>query len=232
MERREKILDVSGMIIILKKNLWLILLCGVVGGILSGIITKTFVVPQYQSVTKSMVLNQQDSNSITYSDFQSSTQFIEDYIEVIKSNTVLQEVIDRLQLEESTDELLDIMDVSIINETHILRISVLAESAEKAQKIAECITVTAAEIFTKIMRTDAVDIIDHAILRNRPVRPNFKINILLGVAVGMLVSVINLMIRDLMDDRIYTADNLNDIYEYPVVGTIPYVEMLAKRKRK
>ena len=45
-----------------------------------------------------MVLNKQDSNTLTSADMQTSTQLTKDYAELIKSRTVLEGVIAQLNL--------------------------------------------------------------------------------------------------------------------------------------
>lgn len=232
MERRERTIDLSELIQIFKTNLLIIICAGFVGGLALGTVTCFLIPPKYQSNTKSLVINQQDSNTLTYSDFQSSTQFIEDYKEVVQSRSVLQSVINNLQLTESLNELEDMMDVSIVNDTHHLKITVTADTPEKAQLIAEEITETASVMFGEVMKINAVNVIDHANLPERQSSPNLKINILLGVVTGLILCMLVVFTKKLLDDRIYTAEDFTSQFDYPILGSIPYNRKFNKSRNK
>lgn len=225
-------MDLSDLFEVIRKYIWIILFSGIVLGVLAGIGTELFMTPMYQSTTKSLVLNQQDRDSITYSDFQSSTQFIADYNEVVQSRTVIQSVIESLDLSESMDELDKMTDVVVINDTHLLKITVTADSPEKAQSIAEKITITAAEMFEEMMNTDAVTIIDHADLPVHSSSPNLRVNVLLGFLTGWCLSVLTIVTRDLLDDKINTSEDFKNSFDYPLIGLIPYDGKLHKIKKK
>ena len=52
-----------------------------------------------------MVLNKQDSNTLTSADMQTSTQLTQDYMELVSSRPVLEQVIAVLNLDMTTEEL-------------------------------------------------------------------------------------------------------------------------------
>ena len=75
-------------IYLILSRLGVIILSGIILGVISIIGTMLIITPQYESTTKIMVLNKQDSNTLTSADMQTSTQLTKDYAELIKSRTV------------------------------------------------------------------------------------------------------------------------------------------------
>ena len=91
-------IDLGEIFHLILSRLGLIILSGIILGVISIIGTMLFITPQYESTTKIMVLNKQDSNTLTSADMQTSTQLTKDYAELIKSRTVLEGVIAQLNL--------------------------------------------------------------------------------------------------------------------------------------
>ena len=82
-------IDLGEIFHLILSRLGLIILSGIILGVISIIGTMLFITPQYESTTKIMVLNKQDSNTLTSADMQTSTQLTKDYAELIKSRTYL-----------------------------------------------------------------------------------------------------------------------------------------------
>ena len=92
------------------KELWngigIILLSAAVVGLLSVLGTKLFTAPRYVSTTKMYVLAQQDTSTLTNGDLQVSTLLTQDYVELIKSRQVTENVIAKLGLNLNHEALL------------------------------------------------------------------------------------------------------------------------------
>ena len=72
---------------------------------------------------KMYVLSKQDANSaVTSSDLQAGSQLTKDYMELIKSRSVMEQVISQLQLDMSVDKLSGEITVSNTADTRILSI--------------------------------------------------------------------------------------------------------------
>ena len=105
-------------------------------------------VPQYQSSTTVLVDYRGSENEVlTQNDINLSQKLVQTYTEIIKSLTILNPVIEELDLDLTANQLLNKISVSQVNETEIIKIdstSVLDEavlpmmplSQNKATKIA------------------------------------------------------------------------------------------------
>ena len=64
-------------------------------------------------------------------------------------------------------------------------------------------------------------IVDYAKVPESPYSPSYRKNIMLGAAVGVVLIVAILTVRDLLDVRIKREEDLLEISDLPVLGRIP-----------
>ncbi len=213
-----------------------ILVCGVMFALVALVCTKLFITPQYVSTAKMYVLNrsQESSNSLTNSDLQSSAYLTKDYIELCKTRTVTENVISRLGLDLTHEELLKKMTVSETNETRVISISVEDPDPYVASQIAEAITDIASDHIQNITEVQAVHTADNANVPEKPVSPNTKRNTLIGGIIGLLVAGAAVVITFLVNDTLRTSEEVERYLDLHVLGSIPLTqsERDAKKKKK
>lgn len=94
MENDEITIDLMDLFQVVFKKLHLVLLAGIIAALVAVLVTKLFMTPVYTSTTKMYVLSKQDANSaVTSSDLQAGSQLTKDYMELIKSRSVMEQVI-------------------------------------------------------------------------------------------------------------------------------------------
>ena len=99
--RDEIEIDLLELLHILLGRWWLILGIGFLAAVIGLMISSFVLTPVYESTTKIYILNKNETASVTYSDVQMGTQLTKDYAELINSRYVLEEVIQKLALDES-----------------------------------------------------------------------------------------------------------------------------------
>ena len=105
-------IDLREIFSLLLSKIWIIILSGITVGLIAIVVTMLLITPQYESTTKVYVLSKQDSSTLTNQDMQTSLSLTKDYEELIKSRTVTEGVIAQLNLNLTSEELLDKMTVS------------------------------------------------------------------------------------------------------------------------
>ena len=125
---------------------------GLVGGI---VYTSLIQVPVYRSQT-SLVLTKNDSSTITQNDINLNKNLVSTYREIVKSRRILNTVIDNLDLDLTYEELKEQVQVSSVNDTELIVISVYNKDNTLAKQIADEIAKTfkteIVEIYTHIIR--------------------------------------------------------------------------------
>src|SRR5206468_7773896 len=70
-------------------------------------------------------------------------------------------------------------------------------------------------------KTSIVEITDHAEPGRKPVSPDFKLNIILGILVGLIVGVGLAFFIEYLDTSVKTIDDVERALQAPVLGVIP-----------
>ena len=102
---------------------WLILLSGLVAG-LSTYIVSINTIPLYETSTRLLVSDPPTTRSLDTSAMLSSQTQISTYSEMLLDRPVLQGVIDKLNLQTSTDKLKEFVTVEIVRNTQLLVVTV------------------------------------------------------------------------------------------------------------
>jgi capsular polysaccharide biosynthesis protein len=222
--------NVGDLLIVLVRNWWIILLSGILAASVFLVGTKLFIAPKYQSVTKIFVLSQENGNYLTSTDIQLSSYLTKDYAELIKSRTVVDEVIERLELKMTPEKLLEMIHVQTKSDTRIVTIEVMHENPQLAQQLANAIREVSAKQIMNVMGVEAVNMVDEANLPRVPTSPNVKKNTLLGAAWGVLIAVALILLRHLMNDTIKTEEDVERYLNVSVLAAIPTNEPIISKK--
>lgn len=206
---------------VLVEKWWIILFSGIVVAMVFFSWTKTFVVPEYQSVTKIFVLSQENGNYLTSTDLQLSSYLTRDYAELIKSRTVAEEVIERLELDISPDSLLGMVQVQIKSDTRVVTIVVKNSDPVLAQKLANEVREVSAKQIVDVMGVQAVNEVDAANLPTSPSGPNVRKQTILGFSWGCLIAIALILLMHLLDDTIKGTDDVEKYLDLTVLASIP-----------
>lgn len=223
-------INIGELIVVVLKKWWIILLSGIVMAFLFLIGTKILVTPTYQSTTRIFVLSQQDGNYLTSTDIQLSSYLTKDYAELIKSRTVAERVIERLELNMSPDSLMSQVFVQNKADTRIVTIGVKNPNPELAQKLANVIREVSATQIVEVMGVQAVNVVDEANLPTGPSSPNLRKQTFLGGSWGCLLAIAIILLRYLMDDTIKNDEDVERYLNLNVLASIPTNEPTTNSK--
>lgn len=241
MENRDEIeIDLREVFFHLLGHLHIVILATMIGAMAMYLISCTIINQKFQSSTKMYVLNQQDSQTVTYSDLQSGTQLTKDYAELVKSRTVASQVIADLNLQTAyedmkkitPDGLIEMISVATQSDTRILQITVTDTNPTRAQDIADAVRKAAAKHIYEVMDIEAVNVVDAANLPEGPVSPNRMKNAVIGGLLGFVIAAAILVIMLISDDTIKTPDDVERYLNFSVLASIPYDESIDTDKNK
>lgn len=206
------------------KKRWLLILSVTLVCLIGGSIFVLFFgpAPVYQSSTTVLINYRADKNSqLTQSDLTTSQKLVSTYNEIIKSATILDPVIQKLDLETTPENLLKNITVSQVNDTEIIKISVKDEDPALARDIANMI----ASVFSKeiygIMKVDSTSTLDVAKLPTNALPQNKVKKIAIAGIFGIMVSVGLVFLLEYLDRTIKTPDETEKLLGVPVLGVIP-----------
>lgn len=223
---------------VVKSNILLIILTGVLMATGMGLISAFILTPKYDSIAKIYILNK--SNEIaSLSDLQAGTQLTQDYLVLVKSRPVVTTVINNLDLITSYDKLADCISVSNTSGTRILEIKVEYTDPYLAKKIVDELADVSITRIANIMSTDKPTLIEEGYIPEEPSSPNAKRNAIIGFALGIIVAACVIVVLYILDDTIKDDDDVEKYLAITTLGLIPIeagtekqIEADRKKRRK
>ena len=234
-ETRED-LDLIDLFKYLLKNWVIIALCTVLGIIASGIYTRYFINPLYAS--SSLVYIRGTSSTIeSISDIQIGYYLSDDYEIIYKSRPVLEKVINDLDLKMSTGALSRCVEVSNDLGRNIIRIRAVTTDPNLSRDVVNKIVKYGTDVVKEI-NTKEPYIVEAAIANPNKVSPSLPRNMAIGAIAGFVFSALFFVILYLTNDRINSAEVIENKLNLPVIGALPISQSLAydkeahKRKKR
>ena len=232
MENEEVTIDLMELASVLWNKAYIIIIAILVAALVAFGGTKLLITPKYTSTTSMYMLTKTaGSTGVTSTDLATGSQLTQDYIKLATSRGVLEEVIDKLGLEETTGELASTIAATNDANTRIMTISVQNEDPEQAQAIADAVRESVSKKIKEIMDIDAVNTIDEANLPTTPSSPSVMKNTALGGILGMILAMAVIIVIYMLDDTIKTPDDVEDYLGLNVLTAIPIQEGEIKEKR-
>lgn len=216
----EDTVDLSKLLLILKKNMMYLIMLPIGFLALSLVVTFVFMTAKYSSATQVLVNQKEVDNQIMAQQVQSNLQLVNTYSEIIKSPRILDKVAKNLKGKYSSKEISDMLTVSNQAESQILNITVENESREAASKIANEIANVFSKDVNKIMNVDNVSILSKADTNGNAISPKPLINAVIGIFLGIIVALVIIFLKEMLDKRIKSEEDVEEILGLPVLGTI------------
>lgn len=226
----EMTIDLMDLMYRLLGNWKLIVGLALVFAVLTGIYTFYFVTPMYEATSTIYVLSRSDS-AINMADLQIGTALTQDYIKVFDMWEVHEEVISRLDLPYTYEEIQDMLTVTNTSNTRMLDITIKDPSPEEAALIANEYARVVSQFIADTMSTDKPSIMSVALVPANPVSPNKTRNIMIGFLLGALLAAGIVTVRFIMDDKYKTADDIRKYTGLVTLAVVPVEESMAKNTK-
>ena len=231
-ENDEISIDLTELFLAVWNKIHLVILAGIFAALLAFVGTKVLITPMYSSTTKMYVLTKQDGSAgVTYSDIQTGTQLTKDYMELVKSRPVLEQVIAVLNLDMEAEELEDSITAETPVDTRILTIVVENKDPKMAKEIADALRESVSIQITEIMDADSVNTFEEGNLPTEPSSPSLIKNMAIGGILGIFIALGIIVLIFMLDDTIKTPDDVEHYLGLNVLTSIPIQEGVKKSKK-
>lgn len=202
-----------------------ILLIVAIFTLIGVIYTIGFVTPVYTSST-TLLLGKSDSSTgktdtITTTDITLNSKLVSTYSVLIKSKSVLRPVISNLSIDLSESELEKSITVSQEKDTEIIRIAVTNENATTAAKLANEIAKVFTQKVTDMYKINNVQVVDEAEVSTSPSNINHTKDVIIFAFVGIVVAAMYVLIANMLDTTIKSAEEVEKEFKVPVLASIP-----------
>lgn len=204
----------------LSKSLYIIV-CFVVGAVVAGCITKFAISPTYQSTSKLYIISSSQGSVVDLTALNIGTELSSDYQELLKLRPVYEDVIDKLKLDYTVEELAGMVAIESITDTRVLKITVTSTDPQESMDIANEMAKEAVVFLPKIMECDKPNIAENAILPTQKSGPSLKKNTAIGALACTVLCLGVLTVLYLMDDTLRGAEDLEKEFGVMPLAVIP-----------
>lgn len=205
-----------------------IFLAMLIGAAIFGAYHTFLLKPSYQA-DASIYITSTDS-MISFSDLQLSAALTDDYANIIKSRTVLNRVIDELDLNLNYKQLGALISVDNPDSTHIVDIKVTCDDPELSRNITNALMNISVDQIYQVIGSGEPTVIDYAMAEAvQDVTPSLKKHLMLGALLGALIVCAIVVLRMLTDTTLKSVDDIDRYLHLPVLAAVPYYREMDRK---
>lgn len=195
-----------------------------------------FLEKPYYKATSTLVLtgvssNNSSNDAITANDLTINSKLVSTYQEIIKSKKVLNQVINDLNLDVTTDELAKMISVSAVNDTEIISITVTNRNPQACSKIANKVSNAFSAEVSKIYNIENVSVLDSAEIPSQSANMSFVKKLALALLSGLFLGCLLAFIIAYFDTTIKSVDQIEEVTNLPILGRVPNYNDKRKGKK-
>jgi capsular exopolysaccharide synthesis family protein len=210
---------------------WVFIACLTATGGAVGLVASLSATPVYTAT--SQVFVSVSSTSDTATDLLQGSSFtvrqVKTYTELVTSPRVLEPVIDELGLSDSPATLATRVTAQSPIDTVLINITVADGSPDLAASIADAVAESVATVVAEL-ETPAgggqspvqLSTVRAATVPQAPTSPNLTLNVVLGLLIGLAIGVGTAILREILDTRVRTVEDVEAVTDSSVIGFIGY----------
>lgn len=228
----EETISLGELFSILKRSKWLIASLTITAAIIAFLISSFVISPTYEASTQVLVAPKQTEGMVLdNSQIQSSVTLVNTYRVIIQSPAILEQV--RENVVGAPDNIVNLITVNSEQNSQVINLKVQHTNPVLATDIAnEISSVFASEVPELMSGVDNVKVLSEASIPMSPVKPNILLNTAIATVLGMMIGVAIAFLKVVLDRRIKTEQDVENILELPVLGSIPVIEKIDMKQQR
>ena len=230
---KEETISLGELFSILKRSKWLIVSLAIIAALIAFLVSSFVISPTYEASTQVLVAPKEtQNNTIDSSQVQSSVALVNTYRVIIQSPAILEAV--QQNVIGAPENISNLITVNSEQNSQVINIKVQHTNPVLATDIAnEISTVFAEEVRELMSGVDNVKVLSDASVPMTPIKPNILLNTAIATVLGLMIGVAIAFLKVVLDRRIKTEQDVENILALPVLGSIPVidkVEMMQQRQ--
>lgn len=205
---------------LLRKHLRLVVALPVGCALIMAVVSFALMGNTYTAQTSMYILanSNAESQSTNYTDLTASQLLANDVATLLQSDRVEADAASTLGLTDLSD-----YKVSVTSETTTRVISLVVTGpdpqgvADVANEMASQVSVVAQDV----QMADSINVIDEAVAPTSPSGPNRMLYIAVAFLAGLFLAIAIVVLMDMLNTRIRSAEDAEELLGVPVVGRIP-----------
>lgn len=207
---------------LLRKHLKLVIILPVVMAIATAGVGWGLMANQYTSTVSVYVLSSSEqSNASQYNELTAGQLMANDVATLANSSIVLERTAQELGMKS-----LGGFEVSVdsATTTRVIEISVEGDNAEQCAQIANKLAEVLSSVAQSVMGVENVNVIDQAEVPQAPSGPPRAMYTAVAFLAGIFIAVAIVVIIDMVNTRVRTPEEAEELLGVPVIGRIPKIK--------
>ncbi len=218
---REIEIDLLDLLSYYKRKIVWIIGAFLIGALVAGLVTQFIITPKYTASSTMYMVSSSSGSAVDLTDFNIGQSLSSDYAELIKTRPIVEDVIKELKLDYEYEDLIKMLNLTVVTDTRILKIDVTSTDPEEAAAIANSLALKAEKELPNLMDTPKPHIAETAIVPQERSFPSLTKGTMLGALLCMLIVLGALTVMYLMDDTIKSSEELEKTFGLMPLTVIP-----------
>ena len=206
---------------LLRKHLKLVIMLPIVCMVAMGLASVLMMNDTYTATTDMYVLASSEgsnSSSALSSDLSASQMLTNDVATLLQSDRVMSDAADQLGLPNLRG-----YDITVTSEstTRVITLQVTSSDAQGSANVANALADCVSNVAQEVMNVESVNVIDEAPTPDAPSGPNRMLYVAVAAMAGLFAAVAIVVLMDVIDTRVRSAEDVEELLELPVIGRIP-----------
>ncbi len=208
---------------LLRKHLKLVIVLPILCAAATAAVSWLVLPNTYTSSTSMYVLTRanEGNSALTNSDLSASQMLTNDVAKLIKSDRIENDTADKLQMKNLKDYKIT---VSSETTTRVITVSVTGKSAQTAAIVANGLAETTDSVAREVMDVKSINVIDEAVEASSPSGPPRAMYTAVAFLAGIFLAIAIVVVMDMLNTRVRSADELEELLGVPVIGRIPTIK--------
>lgn len=208
---------------LLRKHLKLVIVLPILCAVATAAVSWLVLPNSYTSSTSMYVLTRanEGNSALTNSDLSASQMLTNDVAKLIKSDRIESDTADKLQMKNLDDYKIT---VSSETTTRVITVSVTGKSAQTAAIVANGLAETTDSVAREVMDVKSINVIDKAVEASAPSGPPRAMYTAVAFLAGIFLAIAIVVVMDMLNTRVRSADELEELLGVPVIGRIPTIK--------
>ena len=202
-------------------KIWWIIGAFLIGALLAGLITHFAITPKYTATAKMYMVSSSSQSVVDLTDLNIGQSISGDYVELLKTRPIVEGVIEEQNLPYTYNQLVGMINLSIVNNTRIIKIDVTSTDNKEAMRIANALAEKGVSELPKLMETPEPHIAEYAIVPVNKSYPSLTKNTMIGTLLAMLIMLGIFTVQFLMDDTFRYAEDIEREFGVMPLTVIP-----------
>lgn len=206
---------------LLRKHLKLVIMLPIVCMVAMGLASVLLMSDTYTATTDMYVLASSEgsnSSSALSSDLSASQMLTNDVATLLQSDRVMSDAADQLGLPNLRGYNITVTSEST---TRVITLQVTSSDAQGSANVANALADCVSNVAQEVMNVESVNVIDEAPTPEAPSGPNRMLYVAVAAMAGLFAAVAIVVLMDVIDTRVRSAEDVEELLELPVIGRIP-----------